>query len=594
MKSTLLFGTSLIAASNAYSPEANARNLAAYNSATSGADSSGFDTRCAFRTLDQLFPQFMDSSTDPPAKSYVDDLIWTGTISAAGSQSSGDNYYGGYKTFINIPNTNGNYQYYVANHDSTNTLHTGIDTFQKVDGGKQPRIYTHFCDDSDCETEYKDSSEQNGDEPSVPLEYGTSPSNGIIGSTSTNIHPDIVPAQQISNLANNLKGVITCTSSVCQVSDMQSTWYFGVESLCGVSDTQTSGAFGQETTLGTGSQKSKIFAWYTFTEEDRSITLSLVDADPNNPGQTITTAHVGEYGTGNAVAAPSDILFSAPERTAPTSIVNGILTAVEEFSSVKEITSKITFGHTDAGTYEADDVTPTKCRVSGSSELANPGTQGVNLADGFKPACRAKFEATMTIDFRDQPSDERCASGSRSAALEISLVQFVRIHNIRTLPVLDGNTTAAKFFAEADSKTYDLADTSTTGFHCFANDNCAVGDPFVILGHERVTVEDGGQASDGTGVAVTGEEAHQKVLGVDVESALADPLTLDTTGSTVAPWSYVMGIVDYAISDCGLSQSFVAGWDTVESDIISRRLGASSDKPGVTYSEIHYGSYAGY
>ena len=70
---------------------------------------------------------------------------------------------------------------------------------------------------------------------------------------------------------------------------------------------------------------------------------------------------------------------------------------------------------------------------------------------------------------------------------------------------------------------------------------------------------------------------------------LKDPRTL---GNDETPWSYVMGIADFAISDCGKGNFE----DHVDRDEYpnSRRLGASVSKPGARHTQLHYGSYKGY
>lgn len=100
------------------------------------------------------------------------------------------------------------------------------------------------------------------------------------------------------------------------------------------------------------------------------------------------------------------------------------------------------------------------------------------------------------------------------------------------------------------------------------------GDPYQVLG---VTV----QRKKVAGTAADQEEVTITATVADVD--LVDP-------TSVGEYSYVMGIADFSISDCGTTNME----DTKQQGEYARRLGAAVSTPGTSVTQLHYASYKNY
>ena len=577
---------------------AKERELAAFDKSTAGAT-------CTFKTISQLFP--LEDTATP--------IIYEAMISPAES-TNGVNYYGGFATYIDIPEANTGYYYFVT-HDNRGTE---SDSFASVAGNMDAALYVHVCDIPDgtggCEQGYQDyldstlnSGEVWREEKDLVTNEQSIRTLGSSDSINLIKHEPSMQSLSTSVGSNNLNGAISCTDSTlypgedgggysntagstatgptCTLSGFEKTWYFGVQSKCQDSASLMASA-------------AKIFAWYKYPEKARQITVQTRDTGGVTGVQVTVSNHAHTENQGDSTT-PHQILFAEPVITKSTTNTLSHQTAFEEFSSVRSISSEVRFhyvGSSGGGAAGTNTVTaPDRCSLGYTSDTDASGNA---LEDGFSTACEASATAQMVIDFRDAPSTEQCASagGMRSAQIEFSLVQFVRIHTTLNTPDIYNNT-AQQFFRSADNG---------GEWSCLDVDQCVVGDPYKVLAHRIV----GGNALTGNGthpcvsthvggqnddpaIAPTSNDACELTLNLVIENTLLrDPSSLpDSSGITSTPWSYVMGIADFAISDCGTS-NFIDHVNRGEYATPTRRLGASVSKPGARHTQLHYGSYKGY
>ncbi len=595
---------------------AKERDLKAFSELTTGA----LGARCTFKTLSQLFPDYDYSAANPVE--YPNPIITERKIDGAATSSSdvsvgnGVNYYGGFVTYIDIPDENsGGYHYFVT-HDNRGTA---SDNFEKVAKDATAALYVHVCDvpnsGGGCQTEYEiylDTQTLRDKNGLFEESLKDTAGNTLAGSDNINLIQHKPSMQSLGD--NNLNGAISCTENyltdlqyddkarknhnvtgdhvstgpTCELTGFEKTWYFGVQSKC------------QDDYTDQDQDANKIFAWYKYPEAVRTIRVTGQDRDSsdvlvyvNNEGHT-----EGKGGT------PVQILFASPTTTRPTQSTGLTLGSFEEFSSVKSVTSNVFFSYTGDSLVSQDSSgstqeAPSRCTLNTPPEKDTDAATH-DLDDSFSTACKASATAQMVINFRDAPSNEQCGSSPRVAQIEFSLVQFVRIHEKLTPPTIYNNT-AQQFYRSEDRDTIS----GISMWSCLDSDNCELGDPYQVLGH-KIEKKLATEECSPTQSAITGAQAlndnrnDECDLTIDlsiVSTPLVDPRTLGVSGE--APWSYVMGIADFAISDCG-DGNFEDHVDRGEyknttNTTNTRRLGASvSKKPGARHTQLHYGSYKGY
>ena len=577
---------------------AKERDLKAFDSATAS-------VTCTFRTIDQLFPD--QTFSDNNSGDYPEPIIQEGKVEGRVPSDDGVNYYGGFYTYIDIPTHNADGYHYFVTHDNRGV---SSNVFAEVASTGKASLYTHICDspDTGCDAAYSNYLDELVTAPATwrhddPLMSASAAE--LAGSHDINLIEHVPSLQSLGS--GNLHGAISCTESsikdnqyvpsaqsnhkvtgsspTCSLTGFEKTWYFGVQSKC------------QGAKAGITAEANKIFAWYVYEEEARTITVT-VSATDSTALDVDLTDHAYTEKDDETPEEPAQILFASPAVLATRS--TGLTSAgFEEFSSVKSITSSVQFEYTNQhasesmGTATPTTTAPKRCSLNpeaARTDLTAGGVQdaaGAMIDDSFSVQCKASATAEMVVNFRDAPSDEQCASPhtKRVAQIEFSLVQFVRIHETLTLPSIKNNT-AQQFHLSEDAGQWS----------CLNQDNCVKGDPYKILKHKVETMnaqdhcDTPEQDLDGNTVLTNdGNDGCEATLQLTIAAQpLQNPQDLNTDET---PWSYVMGIADFSISDCG-TDNFV---DHVERDEYpARRLGASVSKPGARHTQLHYGSYKGY
>ena len=456
---------------------------------------------------------------------------------------------------------------------------------------------------------------------------------GTFEGTGTNLQvikemdPDKQPISD--DLINNLHGSFTCGDSEglgegtvgvsnglmrCQFVLPSLNWYFGVSSLC----------------HHTTNSDADIFAWYVQDEPLQQFTLTTLGASDGSHPSYVSGLHINsnnpidETGVVDTNTA-GEILFSAPLVTpVDTATTFQIFDGSQQVSWIKKVESTVKYSFSGQTVPNAP---PTRCSVNSGVKLGvqqPDGTGGLQQYDGlvdeFASECKVSMDASIDVGFSDEYHDDLCSltsvTGKQQAQIETTLVQFARIHENRTLPSLQNNT-ANRFFAaynragqfDPDSglPSADLSGPTTgdqSDWACLDGDDCAVGDPFIVLGHRKVIVlsayDDNGDPHN-----ANPKYALDYTISANIEAAtLSSPNTaMSTTPGSVGdltPWSYVMGITDYTISECGAknfdnSETFDGEYDaTTGTTTTARRLGSAMPKSVIRKSVINFGSYKGF
>ena len=592
-----IFLTSLTAGTALASkaPKTDSRLLSTYNAAaatTAGA------VLCEFKTIGELFPD--DALKPIVADEFIDPV----------TDGSGINYYGGYKTTINIPGdaTVGatgrfkDYEYFLYNGEAA------IPDWVNVQQGQSAVLGVHITDhtpaagllasgDDDDSfikdgagadiTDFPKSTYINilKHEPALQSLANTQPPNALHGSISC--LQEISPTQATGARSGAVSAAFqNSVTSSCTYSGFERSWILGVQSLC--SEKRALGA-----------DKNQLFAWFKQTEKPRSITI---DTDAKNVNFVRTNLQSDT--SGGETTAPTEILFAAPNTVRLSEGSHDQTNGIQHFSSVKSVESSIHFGYiTDRGdgtTLSNEVAAPEKCTTvvhgAADSSSANINLSGdTDATDAtFNTACQVHGEATMVVDFRDAPGSESCAAAeNRIGQVELAIIQFARTHAVLKLPTIHNNT-AHQFVLSASipgMHTLGFDDTTKTGaspldadnkpvWSCLDDDACVEGDPYNVLG---VTVKR---------VKVTGAE---EVLDKTITAEVAAVPLLDPT--TIGEYSYVMGIADFSISDCGtqnMDDPTQRGEYNPAATPAARRLGAAVSTPGTSVTQLHYASYQGY
>lgn len=560
---------------------------------------------CEFKTIAELFPN--DLSSPIVADEFID----------PDTDGDGVNYYGGYKTTINIPGhkTDGNsarfkdYEYFLYNGEQA------VPGWVNVEQGQSAVLGVHITDHHEADasgisgltgddldsflknaagddiTDFPKSTYVNilQNEPALQSLAHTDPPDALHGSISC--------LQQIANPGSgarggdlssvfNANGVMTS----CTYSGFQRSWILGVQSLCSKFATDK---VAQSLSPASSGQ---LFAWFKQTEKPRSITI-----DTNDHNVNFVRTNLQTDTSGSETTAPTEILFAAPNTVRSDATNHVQTTGMQAFSAVTSVESSIKFGYTTArgtGSDVSNSVAaPEKCTTvthgDASSSSANINLSGDTDATdaSFNTACKVHGEAKMVVDFRDAPGTESCAASleNRVGQVELAIVQFARTHAVLSLPSLKNNT--AHQFVQGASITgmhasgFTEAGETTTGasatgvWSCLDEDDCVLGDPYQVLG---VTVQR---------AKVTGDAAEEKTITATVAAVdLVDP-------TSVGEYSYVMGIADFSISDCGimnLDDPTQRGEYAPAATPASRRLGAAVSTPGNSVTQLHYASYKNY
>lgn len=565
--------------------------------------------KCTFLSLNDLFPSTLLAIT---AKS-------------AGPTQDGNNYYGGWTKTVTVPETKA-YQYYVTRSDVVVINDDGTAGGWNAIKDHQTKNYEiNLCDNDSC----------NG-YTGVPSTTGLQ----LFDSTDTfegfdtivqvveEMDPDKQPMGD--DLINKLHGSFTCgtdsTTAYNAASEMsctfympQKTWYFGVSSLC------------HHTTVA---KAEDIFAWYVQVEPEQKFILYERGADQGGGTGTIIPAIVEN--ADSETDSPAEILFSAPVK-GPQSLVSSNIDGVMQVSWIKKVDSTVTYTYStlDPATPNAP---PTRCKTTNSGVssgvslgVVKDGANG-NLVDQFASDCKVSMDASIEVEFSDKYDDSLCdvddasISGRQQAQIETTLVQFARIHENRTLPSLQNNT-ANRFFAA-----YEVVDgfSDTTGLPIYTDPtegpvtglqsdwscldvdgdgdaDCDIGDPFIVLGHRKVTVLKANTLdADGEQNNVdTLKKSLSYTISADIAAATLSSPNTAMSGQTgtvgaLTPWSYVMGITDYTISECGAknfdnSETFDGEYSTTTGTTTTvRRLGSAMPKSVIRKSVINFGSYKGF
>ena len=618
MKSTLFIGATLVASSMAYSMKEATRirrNLPAFAPPTTGASA-----KCTFLSLDELFPTDMLSVL----KNQPDE----------DQTQIGNNYYGGWTKTVTVPSTKA-YQYYVTRSDVIEITNGVASGWTAIQDGQQKSYHINLCDNPQCT-----------DNNNVAY-TGTGNTDGLLLTTTgtfegfdTNLQvikemdPDKQPISD--DLINNLHGSFTCGDSeglgvieqfvsnglmACQFLLPRLDWYFGVSSLCHHTATATA---------------DNIFAWYVQNEPNQKFTLNTLGAtegDCDGLGScTVSGLHINSNNpideTGVDTNTAGEILFSAP-LVAPvdTTSTYQVFSGAQQVSWIKKVESTVKYSFSGQTVPNAP---PTRCSVNSGVKLSivqNIGgspTQVDGLVDEFASECKVSMEASIDVGFSDEYHDALCdtsldsVTGKQQAQIETTLVQFARIHENRTLPTLQNNTANRFFAAYNRAGQFDPvsglpdADLSgpTTGeqsdWACL--DDCAVGDPFIVLGHRKVTVLKADAIDPTTQADYTDARlklALDYTISANIEAATLSSPNTAMSGQTgvvgdLTPWSYVMGITDYTISECGAknfdnSNTFDGEYSTTTgTTTTARRLGSAMPKSVIRKSVINFGSYKGF
>ena len=617
---SLTAGTAL--AFNAQNP--GSRILGAYDATAAIAKGANL---CQFKTIGDLFPiDIVDDEYIEPDQDTSGSVLGTGK-----------NYYGGYRTTIKIPGhaTDAqqkfkDYEYFLYNSEAA------VPEWVNVEQGQTARLGVHITDHLETQAhEFTDFPNHPG---------GLTPDSFLKDAAGVDITDfpksayinilDNVPALQslaTTQPPHALHGSISCVTEIaadenglregprsgdlssvvsdgitqsCTYSGFQRSWILGVQSLC-------SAHAAKRVADGSGAaDHDHIFAWFKQTEKPRSITVVTGDHDAITVRTGLSTDTSGDFTT-----APTEILFAAPNTVRLSEGSHSEKEGIQHFSSVKSVESSIKFGYTTPGNsveVDKDEVENKKCTTvshgtddSGAINLSG----GTNPTDGeFNTACKVSGEAIMKVDFRDAPGTESCALSldRRTGQVELAIVQFARTHDVLILPSLKNNS-AHQFVLGAGITTVHPVDasgkqtgftagvhTSTTGFSpldasgnvawsCLDDDQCELGDPYNVLG---VTV---------TRATVTGAAA---TLATTITAEVTDVMLVDPTA--IGAYSYVMGIADFTISDCGNSNmddptqrgEYEEGGALPVPE--ARRLGAAVSTPGNSVTQLHYASYQGY
>ena len=600
MKSTLFIGATLVASSMAYSMKEATRirrNLPAFTppSMISGQSSD----KCTFMSLNDLFPTNMLAITAKDGSSTIQD---------------GNNYYGGWTKTVTVPETKA-YQYYVTRSDVVVINDDGTAGGWNAIKDDQTKTYEiNLCDNDDCNT-YTGVPSTTG----LQLFDSTDTFEGFdtIVQVIEEMDPDKQPMGD--DLINKLHGSFTCGTShdstfvatgnlICTFYMPQKTWYFGVSSLC------------HHTTTAS---EANIFAWYVQPEPEQKFELYQKGADMGG-GTGVTIPAIVENAD-SETDSPAEILFSAPVQGPQTLSLPGVW-GVEQVSWIVKVDSTVTYTYSNQQT--GSTAPPTRCSVnSGVSLGVVKDDENGNLVEEFSSNCKVSMEASIDVEFSDKYDDSLCdadgdatISGRQQAQIETTLVQFARIHENRTLPSLQNNT-ANRFFAaynragqfDPDSglPSADLSGPTTgdqSDWACLDGDDCDVGDPFIVLGHRKVTVLKANtinDASQSVNDAATLKKSLSYTISANIDAAtLSSPNTaMSTPAGTVGaltPWSYVMGITDYTISECGAKnfdnkETFDGEYPTTTgTTTTARRLGSAMPKSVIRKSVINFGSYKGF
>ena len=594
MKSTLFIGATLVASSMAYSMKEATRirrNLPAFNPSTNADAASD---KCKFMSLDELFPTEMLAITAKSGAFTIQD---------------GNNYYGGWTKTVTVPETKA-YQYYVTRSDVVviNDDGTAGGWNAIKDNQINAKYEINLCDNDDCNG-------YTGVPSTTGLQLFDSTDTFVGFDTIVKVVEEMDPDKQPMGdaLINKLHGSFTCgadstTSSstnskiLCTFYMPQKTWYFGVSSLC------------HHTTVA---KAEDIFAWYVQGEPEQKFVLWERGADQGG-GTGVIIPEIVEN-TDSETDSPAEILFSAPVQGAQSLVTNLAVGGVMQVSWIKKADSTVTYTYSSQPT--GSTAPPTRCKTtnSGVSLGVVKDDENGNLVDQFASDCKVSMEASIDVEFSDKYDDSLCdvndasIDGRQQAQIETTLVQFARIHENRTLPSLQNNT-ANRFFAAYMLDTvggqFDVnsglpaATGSQSDWACLDGDDCAVGDPFIVLGHRKVTVlkADTRDVDGFYNNAATLKQSLSYTISADIEAAtLSSPNTAMSTSAGVVgdltPWSYVMGITDYTISECGAknfdnSNTFDGEYPTTTG--ATRRLGSAMPKSVIRKSVINFGSYKGF
>jgi hypothetical protein len=562
--------------------------------------------KCTFLSIDQLFPSSMLS---------VD--IKQGN----GNTQIGNNYYGGWTKTVTVPDTKA-YQYYVTRSDviEFNDDDGTAGGWNAIKDGQFGKYEINICDNGDC-------SGYTGVPDTTGLELNTG---GFFEQSNTylkvieEIDPDKQPVG--GELINKLHGSFTCGAShgstsivngmmTCNFYMPQLKWYFGVSSLCHHT---------------TPASEANIFAWYVQPESEQKFILYRKGADEGGySGLAIGNIDGSEN---HETDSPAEILFSAPVQESQT-LSHPDVWGVQQVSWIRKVESTVKYSYSN----QQGNAPPTRCKTTNSGlklSVANDdGNQVDGLVDAFASDCKVSMDASIDVEFSDKYDDALCdtspgsATGRQQAQIETTLIQFARIHENRTLPSLQNNS-ANRFFAAygVSSSSFDnttgLPDESlmpATGaqsnWACLDVDgdddaDCDIGDPFIVLGHRKVTVLKADAIDHNTNDTHTDARLKKSLsytISANIAAAtLSSPNTAmstpDGTVGMLTPWSYVMGITDYTISECGAKNfdnddMFDGEYPTTTGTTTTgatRRLGSAMPKSVIRKSVINFGSYKGF
>ena len=572
---------------------------------------------CDFKTITALFPE-----------AIVEDAY----IPADQDNNLGVNYYGGYRTTIKIPGDTTDdtqfkdYEYFLYNGEQASP------GWVNIAKGQEAQIGVHITDHKTTDLSGQLATDLSGDDLDSFLQKAAIDCNtNLLGDCDITTFPKSTYINILQNepalqgLANpqppqQLHGSISCLQEIsdeqtegarsgtlsrefnnqavmtkCSYEGFERTWILGVQSLCSKFAQEKKNA---DPPVNPASEE-QLFAWFKQKEAPRKITIN---SDPIHGVTNVRSGLQFDTSGGAATNVPKEILFAAPNTVRQSQSSGTAAEGIQRFSAVKSVESSIKFGFTtDRGTGTAltdEDTAPDKCTtVTHSGPPVNgvdTSRANIDLSDGgsatdasFSTACQVHGSATMKVDFRDAPGTESCASAlSRIGQVELAIVQFARTHAVVTLPSLKNNTAhqfvlGANIDQDMHTSGFTVSGETTTGasttgeWSCLDEDQCVKGDPYQVLG---VTVT----RKTVTGLAST--------VDTEITASVAPVPLVDPTD--VGEYSYVMGIADFSISDCGDMNMD----DPKERGeyLPSRRLGADVSTPGNSVTQLHYASYKGY
>ena len=550
MKSAFIVGTTLFTAANAMSlKEATRveRSLAAYN--LDNAKLRG--DACTFMSISQLNPGF---------------------FSGLDQSNTNDAYFGSFYTTYAFPESN-DYAYYVA---------VGMDAWKLVKGSQQndqgQTISIAYCVDEGncisssyggftvCQSALDDKTSCLGVpyasgydvKPYDPDQFLTSP---VVGTCATGSSSGSSPT-------------ITCLHEASR------NYYIGVENICGRGTHIGHG----EVDFATSDPDREIFLWFTHTP---TMTAAITF---DSAGHVVSTDLIDNHvSDGDSVFAegtgPDEILFVAPARTDTSATVLNLVDDID-VSYVREVTTVLEYNYLEqdiAVDWQAE--APSRCTFV--SESSNP-TGGLDPDDAPRLVERANYgcSAQYTIDAKInvlnavQSSISCPTSGAsvdeRGVELVGALVQFVRRGSSLAAPTQTTDL-AEKLVEAAAPNTWSCLTTACTG------------DPYLILAEKHIiilTADDGergednpscidedmnpgDKSADNADVLATCQSSDQYMDGdgdeleiqIVLSNRLANPLSIEdatsaewnseNTDSGGAPYSYVVGVLDFVADDCG-------------------------------------------